>query len=224
MDLHVLRVFIGPDGRAGNHLGVFVDGSRIAAERRQTIAADLGFAETVFVDEVAAGSARIAIFTPAVELPFAGHPTVGTSWLLGHVGSPITTLIVAAGKVVTWQDGALTWIRAQPAWSPTFDFVELGSAAEVDAEEPPALGSPNRYVWAWVDEPAGHLRARSFPSGVGIREDEATGSAAVVLGARFGRPVRIRQGAGSEIQARPGPGGTGEAGGRTVIDEVRPFA
>jgi predicted PhzF superfamily epimerase YddE/YHI9 len=163
-------------------------------------------------------------YSPAVEMRFAGHPTVGTSWLLAHLGTPVSTLAVTAGDVATWQDGEATWVRALPAWSPTFDFVQLASAAAVDAEVPPPLGSLGRYVWAWEDEPAGRLRARSFPSHVGIREDEATGSAAIVLGARFGRPLRIRQGVGSEIQARPGPDGSGEVGGRTVIDEVRPFA
>ncbi|HEX5147953.1 MAG TPA: PhzF family phenazine biosynthesis protein [Candidatus Limnocylindrales bacterium] len=88
-DVHILRVFLGPDGGGGNPLGVFLDGGAIDTGRRLGVAQELGFSETVFVDEVAGGSARIAIFTPGTELPFAGHPTVGTSWLLAEVGTPV---------------------------------------------------------------------------------------------------------------------------------------
>ena len=55
--------------------------------------------------------------------------------------------------------------------------------------------------------PPGELRSRYFATDVGIREDEATGAAAVVIGERLGRPLTIRQGVGSELHVRPGPGG-----------------
>jgi len=48
--LHVLRVFTGDDGAGGNPLGVFLDGPSIPPEQRQSVAADVGFPETVFVD------------------------------------------------------------------------------------------------------------------------------------------------------------------------------
>ena len=59
-------------------------------------------------------------------------------------------------------------------------------------------------VWAWEDEAAGRLRARVFPNGIGIAEDEATGAAALQFGALIGRDVVIRQGEGSELHVRPG--------------------
>jgi len=79
-ELHVLRVFLGDGGTGGNPLGVFLDGGSVPEGRRQDVAADLGFSETVFVDDAARGEIRI--YTPAVEIPFAGHPVVGTAWLL----------------------------------------------------------------------------------------------------------------------------------------------
>ena len=97
--LHVLRVFIGPGGSGGNPLGVFVEGAAIAPERRQAVAHDLNFSETVFVDSLDDGVARIAIHTPATELPFAGHPTVGTAWLLRNLDLDLRTLRCAAGDV-----------------------------------------------------------------------------------------------------------------------------
>ena len=49
--LHVLRVFADEAGEWGNPLGVFLDGAEVPVERRQEVAADLGFSETVFVDD-----------------------------------------------------------------------------------------------------------------------------------------------------------------------------
>jgi predicted PhzF superfamily epimerase YddE/YHI9 len=78
-------------------------------------------------------------------------------------------------------------------------------------------------AWAWIDEAAGTVRSRVFPVGIGIAEDEATGAAAVQLGARLGRAIDIRQGHGSRILARPRDGGYVEIGGRSVLDEVRDY-
>src|SRR5436309_10336956 len=102
--LNVLRVFTGEDGSGGNPLGVFLDGAAIPPERRQTVAAELGFSETVWVDSIEGRGATIRIFTPGIEMRFAGHPTVGTSWLLRQVGGPVEVLHVPAGDVATWAD------------------------------------------------------------------------------------------------------------------------
>ena len=59
----MVKVFIGPDGRGGNPLGVFLDGDAIPVTRRQAVATDLNFSETVFVDDLDSG--RLRIFTPA---------------------------------------------------------------------------------------------------------------------------------------------------------------
>jgi predicted PhzF superfamily epimerase YddE/YHI9 len=223
--LHVLRVFLGPDGGGGNPLGVFLDGRAIRPDRRLGVAHELGFSETVFVDEVTEGSARIAIYTPGTELRFAGHPTVGTSWLLAQVGTPVDTLHVPAGDVGTWRDGDLTWIRARAAWVHALDVREYATAGEVEALEPGRPGEPGLYAWAWEDEPAGRLRSRYFPTDLGIVEDEATGAAAVVMGDRLARPLTIRQGVGSELLVRPDPvAGTVDVGGRCRLETARDFA
>jgi predicted PhzF superfamily epimerase YddE/YHI9 len=200
---------------------VFLDGARIAPDRRQAVATHLGFPETVYVDDAAEGAIRI--FTPGRELPFAGHPTVGTAWLLHETGAPATTLRPPAGDVPFRIDGASTWIRARADWVHPIIVEELGSAAEVEGRPLQAMGEPGRYVWAWIDEAAGILRSRYFATDVGIIEDEATGAAAVVMGSRLGRPLTIRQGVGSEIRVRPQDDGTIEIGGRTGLVERRDF-
>lgn len=56
--LHVLRVFVGADGRHGNPLGVFLDGLAVHLRDRQKVARERNFSETVFVDDVADGAAQ----------------------------------------------------------------------------------------------------------------------------------------------------------------------
>jgi predicted PhzF superfamily epimerase YddE/YHI9 len=220
-ELHVLRVFVGPDGRGGNPLGVFLDGSAVPADRRPAVAAELGFSETVFVDDRALGAIRI--FTPAAELPFAGHPTVGTAWLLRETGTPVEVLRPPAGEVGVRHDAERTWIRARAEWVHGISIEQLASATDVEAHPSQPMGTPGLYIWAWEDEAAGQLRSRYFATDYGILEDEATGAAAVVMGDRLGRPVTIRQGVGSEIIVRPRDDGTVEIGGRVELVERREF-
>jgi predicted PhzF superfamily epimerase YddE/YHI9 len=227
-DLHILRVFIGPDGRGGNPLGVFLDGRVVAPADRQAVAADLGFSETVFVDGIDADVAQVRIFTPGAELAFAGHPTVGTAWLLATLGQAVSTLRCPAGDVLTWAEGdgpdARRWIRARAGWVHPIAIRQYAGVGEVDALPPQPMGAPGTYAWAWEDEAAGRLRSRYFATDVGILEDEATGAAAVVMGDRLARPLIIRQGIGSELMVRPDAAvGTVDVGGRVALSEVRRF-
>jgi predicted PhzF superfamily epimerase YddE/YHI9 len=218
--LDVVRVFLAADGRGGNPLGVFLEGDGLMGSE-QLVAADLGFSETVFVYD--RESARLRIFTPAVELPLAGHPLVGTSWLLHRAGPPPAVLRPPAGEIPTWQAAGLTWIRADPEAGPAFEFVQLDSADAVEA----LTGAPDRggttVAWAWSDEGSGAMRVRAFLPDLGIAEDEATGAAALRLCAHAGRAVEIRQGAASVLHARPSHDGRVDLGGRVEVVERRPY-
>lgn len=67
----------------GNQLAVFTDARAVTPERMQALAREMGFSESTFVlPAEAGGHARVRIFTPAAELPFAGHPTLGTAFVL----------------------------------------------------------------------------------------------------------------------------------------------
>ena len=208
--VRVLRVFVDEAGGSGNLLGGVRDASGIDQTSRQAIAAELGYSETVFVQD----EDRLQIFTPAVELPFAGHPLVGSAWLLRQ---PV--LHAPAGAISTRVEGDRAWITARPEWTVPFERLQLDSPAAVDAFSPPATGTVQ--VWAWQDESAGRIRARFFAPDFGIREDPATGSASMVLCAALGRPVRIEQGPGCEIEARPLKDGLVELGGRVADDGER---
>jgi trans-2,3-dihydro-3-hydroxyanthranilate isomerase len=67
----------------GNQLAVFTDGRGLDDDDMQALALEIGFSETVFVlPAESGGDARIRIFTPSHELPFAGHPTLGSAFVL----------------------------------------------------------------------------------------------------------------------------------------------
>jgi trans-2,3-dihydro-3-hydroxyanthranilate isomerase len=90
---HLLDVFTDRPF-SGNPLAVFVDPPELTTEQMLVIARELNLSETVFVRPPSDGPAwPTRIFTPATELPFAGHPTIGTAVLLAELG-------LAAGQVV----------------------------------------------------------------------------------------------------------------------------
>jgi len=221
-ELHVLRVFCDARWGFGNPLGVFLDGDEIPEERRQGIAAELGFSETVFVDDAASG--RMRIFTPGLELDFAGHPSVGTAWLLGKEREPVSVLRPPAGEVEVRVDGGRTFVAARPEWGPDWKLIQLEDALAVEETTAPPEGEQLACVWAWVDDAEGTLRSRCFSLEDGIGEDEATGSAAICLCAALERDLEILQGRGSRLDAHYLGEGRAEVGGRVVLDQVREFA
>jgi len=85
----------------GNPLAVVFDADELDSATMQTVAREFGHPETVFVlkPEAAGSTARVRIFTPGVELPFAGHPTVGTALILALNGHGHSSTIVLEEKI-----------------------------------------------------------------------------------------------------------------------------
>lgn len=216
--VHVLRVFTATDGRFGNPLGVLLGTEGLPDGECQRIATELAFSETVFVDDPAAGDCRI--FTPAMPLPFAGHPMVGTAWLLARDGEGPPALRPPAGTVIYGHDEEDWWVQASASWSPPWRLVRVASAEEV--ERAVVVDADSRdLVWAWTDQDSGAVRARAFGAAFGVPEDEATGSAAIVLAATVDQMLTITQGRGSRLVAAPLGGGVVRVGGRVVLDGQR---
>jgi trans-2,3-dihydro-3-hydroxyanthranilate isomerase len=114
----------------GNPLAVFPDSAGIDESLMQPIAKELNLSETVFVlPSLRPGcAARLRIFTPQRELPFAGHPTVGTAWVLLDEGRVIGNreafgLEEGVGEVpVRVDDEGLIWLTTPPIrFGPTFE-------------------------------------------------------------------------------------------------------
>src|SRR5262245_24311776 len=89
LSYHVLNVFT-EERFGGNPLAVVLDADGLDAARMQKIAREFNLSEAVFVlkPEHGAHTARVRIFTPVQEIPFAGHPTVGTGALLAALRAP----------------------------------------------------------------------------------------------------------------------------------------
>jgi trans-2,3-dihydro-3-hydroxyanthranilate isomerase len=99
--LPFMQVDVFTDRRfAGNPLAVFPYGDGLTDEQMQAIAREMNLSETTFVSPAAGeGDARVRIFTPGTELPFAGHPSLGTACTLVRMGflrrqTPVTTVVL----------------------------------------------------------------------------------------------------------------------------------
>ncbi|MCA1731428.1 MAG: PhzF family phenazine biosynthesis protein, partial [Actinobacteria bacterium] len=107
---------------AGNQLAVIRGASNLSDGEMQSIAAEMNYSETTFVlsDEEQNGGYDVRIFTPKEEVPFAGHPTLGTAYVIQHeiLDEPVErmTLNLKAGQIPV-ELGDVSWMR-QP--SPTF--------------------------------------------------------------------------------------------------------
>jgi predicted PhzF superfamily epimerase YddE/YHI9 len=220
--VRVLRVFANGDREYGNHVGIIEDGGRFPeVETRKAIAAQLGYSESVFVDD--AEACAIRFYSGRREVPFAGHAAVGAAWFLAQLtGRPPEVLRTTAGDAPVWTDAGIYWVRSSLASAPPWWHERLPSAEEVEALTGPL--SPNQdmtQLWAWEDEAAGVMRVRTFASRVGIAEDEACGSGAMRMAAAFGRRLVLHHGQGSIIHAKPGPPGYADIGGYVAEDPPR---
>ena len=105
----------------GNPLAVYPDAADLSPEQMQAIAREMNLSETTFVTSVDDDGYDVRIFTPKEELPFAGHPTIGTAWLLAHLGTitgEATTQRSAAGATpLTLKDG-VWWLERDGSAEP----------------------------------------------------------------------------------------------------------
>jgi trans-2,3-dihydro-3-hydroxyanthranilate isomerase len=132
---------------AGNQLAVFTDGRDVDDETMQGLARELNFSETVFVlPPSEGGHARIRIFTPTTELPFAGHPVLGSAFVLA---APLQLgeirLETGAGivPIVLEREGAritFGWMsQPVPTWEPFAQADELLAVLGVESSLPVEL-------------------------------------------------------------------------------------
>jgi predicted PhzF superfamily epimerase YddE/YHI9 len=218
VNVEVVRVFTDPDGRFGNPLGI-VDGALVPPADRQRVAAELGYSETVYIDDAATGTIRI--FTATREMSFAGHPTVGVAWWLHSQGVDVDTLRVPAGDIAVTRDGDLVFVRADSSWGSPWDWRRLDSPEAVEAADPAAYSAGHTFIWSWIDESAGIIRARAFAPAMGVPEDEATGSAVTQLTAQLSRDLLVIQGAGSHLHTTWQPPTHASVGGRVLPADSR---
>jgi PhzF family phenazine biosynthesis protein len=110
----IVNVFAEESRLSGNALAVFEDGRHLPDEQMQAIALQLNLSETTFLLPSRVATARVRIFTPSFELPFAGHPTLGTAHVVRALGSTAdtVTLEMKAGIIPVERDGDVWTLRA----------------------------------------------------------------------------------------------------------------
>jgi len=143
---YVVDVF-AEEKYAGNQLAVIRDAMALSDAEMQKIAKEMNFSETTFVlsDERRNGGYDVRIFTPARELPFAGHPTLGTAYVIQHeiVKEPVDRIILnlKVGQIpVTFSyagklPDTLFHKQMQPTFGQTFDAEAISQALSLDAKE-----------------------------------------------------------------------------------------
>ena len=181
---------------------MFLDGGEVPEDRAPGDRGRARLPETVFVDDPerrrGCGSSRRRSSCPSPATRWSARRGCCAS-----AGIEVPLLRPPAGEVA----GALRRRAGHVAGQPGVG-ARRWSSCELDAPEAvDALTDRRRlrrvYVWAWIDEAAGTVRARVFVAEAGIDEDEATGSAALRLTARLDREIEIHQGKGSVLYARP---------------------
>jgi trans-2,3-dihydro-3-hydroxyanthranilate isomerase len=128
----------------GNQLAVFTDARELPEELLQPLAKEMAFSETVFVyPPTAGGHARIRIFTPATELPFAGHPVLGTAFVLGaplQLGEILLETGAGVVPITLEREGARIvfgrMVQPIPNWQPFAEAEELQELLGVRSQLP----------------------------------------------------------------------------------------
>ena len=186
---------------AGNQLAVVLDAEGLEADRMQAIAREFNFSETTFVTASAVDGCdwRVRIFTPLMELPMAGHPTIGTAVVLEALGRAFERTVFELGV-------GPTPVRVRAAWAemdqqrPTFgaqhpDPAALAAALSIEAEEILATGLPVQSVstgLAHVIVPVRSLtamrRLRPSPEELGAALGPFPGAAAYCFTREVERP------------------------------------
>ncbi|GAC1341877.1 MAG: phenazine biosynthesis protein PhzF [Myxococcales bacterium] len=146
----------------GNQLGVFTDSRALSADQMQRLTREMNFAECVFVLPPAqGGDARIRIFTPGQELPFAGHPVLGAAFVVGEpLVAPVVRLETGAGVVpieLQREGPRVVYGRMQqpiPSWQPYPREQELLDALGVSGSTLPVEAYRNGPLHVYVALPS----------------------------------------------------------------------
>jgi predicted PhzF superfamily epimerase YddE/YHI9 len=217
----LVRAFVNAEGAHGNPALVIVEpeGNSVTAVQRQELATRLGVPATVFVQDATAG--RVSIHSNyGQSIRFGGHPLLATVEALHRIGKAPKELVPEAGPVSCRRDeDGTVWLTAPARWSKPWRHYQMDSAAEIDALTGLPEGEDFTQVWAWEDQEAGRVRARLWAPRIGKGEDEACGSASMLLTLKLGRGLEVLHGRyRAIIRTRPVDDVRVELGGRCAVE------
>ena len=139
----ILNVFAEESALSGNALAVIEDARGLSDDAMQAIALQFNLSETTFVLPSSVATARVRIFTPSFEMPFAGHPTLGTAHVVAGLhasgGAPLdsVTLETKAGTIPVDRAGDAWTLRARPPASraPASTRAAIGQTLGLDERD-----------------------------------------------------------------------------------------
>jgi trans-2,3-dihydro-3-hydroxyanthranilate isomerase len=177
----------------GNQLGVFTDARSLSSEQMQRLARELNFSETVFVlPPKQGGDAGLRIFTPDHELPFAGHPVLGSAFVIGDaLQRPEVRLETGLGlvPVALRREGGRTVFGLMqqliPSWSPYEHEAELLAALGVERSGLPVEAYSNGPLHVYVELESEQAVARLRPDMRALAQLEACASSFAGSGRRW---------------------------------------
>jgi trans-2,3-dihydro-3-hydroxyanthranilate isomerase len=152
----LLNVFaLRGDPFSGNPLCVFEDGRGLNAATMQALARQFNLSETTFIMPSSRADALVRIFTPEYEMPFAGHPTLGTAAVVFSLAgsssgaAPSLSLEMQVGLIPVKFDGALWTLRANPATTRenTRELAELAAALGLAPDDIVQQANGPRPLW-----------------------------------------------------------------------------
>lgn len=212
----VALAFVDENGDFGNAVGVVLDTERqMSTADRIALAAEYGYSETVFVENL--DQPELRVYTAQEEITFAGHALLGAAAAISDVtNKEITTIRLREGEATVNRQGEVWWVSSALKTTPPWWLERLETQEQVTVD-PPSPEWARTLIWAWTDEPAGRIRARTFAPEWGIPEDQANGSGAMRLAACLNRELQIVHGDGSVIYARLDSPGWASIGGRVAL-------
>ena len=142
MDFYITDVF-GQEKYSGNQLATFLHCGDLSDQEMQQIAREINFSETTFVvsDHPRDGGYDVRIFTPATEIDFAGHPTLGTAFVIQQylIGQPVEQIVlnlrvgpvpvrlpIASGDLMLWMQ------QSEPTFGPPLEATALAHVLSIE--------------------------------------------------------------------------------------------
>lgn len=144
LEFYIVDVF-AEEKFAGNQLAVFRGGQELTADEMQRIAREMHFSETTFIqaETIRDGGFDVRIFTPEAEVPFAGHPTLGTAHILRteiapSIG-PAVALNLQVGQIpvtVSNENGTIYWMKQiEPVFGQQIDAARIAPVLGLSADD-----------------------------------------------------------------------------------------
>ncbi len=199
---------------AGNQLAVFTDARDLDSITMQALAKEMNFSETVFVlpPSTTDADVRIRIFTPAIEMQFAGHPTLGTAFVLGGPLQKIVLRIETAPGVVPVElerEGAkivFGWMEQPiPTWEPVERTAELFALLGVAGSGLPVEVYDNGMKHLYVELGSAEEVAAVAPDTRALGRLTDAGVTASPVRTSAGRRAHSSERSASRKTRRPGP-------------------